>query len=40
MLLRETSALYGQNNTKQSNTLRGQNATFNYDKAGGTYKTH
>jgi hypothetical protein len=35
MLFRETVAVYCENHTEHTNTLRGQNAEFLYVKAGG-----
>jgi hypothetical protein len=40
MLFGETVAVYGENHMKHWNKLRGQNAVFNYVKAGGTYRNH
>jgi hypothetical protein len=37
MLFRETVAVYCENRTEHTNTLRGQNAEFWYVKASGTY---
>jgi hypothetical protein len=40
MLFRETIAVYCENRTKHTNTLRGQNAEFYCVKAGGIYSNH
>jgi hypothetical protein len=40
MLFRETVAVYCENHTEHTNTLYGQNAEFQYVKAGGTYNNH
>jgi hypothetical protein len=40
MLFRETVALYSENHTEHTNTLCGQNAEFQFVKAGGTYTNH
>jgi hypothetical protein len=40
MLFRETVAVYCENHTEHTNTLRGQNAEFWYIKAVGTYTNH
>jgi hypothetical protein len=40
MQFRETDAVYCENQTKHTNTLRGQNAKFYYVTAGGTYSDH
>jgi hypothetical protein len=37
MLFGETVAVYCENHTEHTNTLRGQNVEFFYVKAGGTY---
>jgi hypothetical protein len=39
MLFRETVVVYCENHTKCAKTLCGQNAVFQYVKAGGTCKT-
>jgi hypothetical protein len=36
----ETISVYCENHTKHTNTLRGQTAEFQCDKAGGTYSNH
>jgi predicted Zn-dependent protease with MMP-like domain len=38
MLYRETAAVYCENHTEHKDTLCGQNAEFQYVKAGGIYK--
>jgi hypothetical protein len=40
MLFRETIDIYCENHTEHTNTLRGQNAEFEYVKAGGIYSNH
>jgi hypothetical protein len=40
MLFRETVALYCENYTEHINSLCGQNAQFQYVKAGGPYANH
>jgi hypothetical protein len=40
MLFRKTVAVYCENHTEHTNTLRGQNVEFWYVKAGGTYSNH
>jgi hypothetical protein len=40
MLFGETVAVYCENHTEHTDTLRGQNAEFWYVKAGGTYSDH
>jgi hypothetical protein len=40
MLFGETMAVYCENSVKHTNTLCGQNAEFQYVKAGGTYNNH
>jgi hypothetical protein len=40
MLFGETVAVYCENHTEHTDTLRGQNAEFYYVKAGGTYRTN
>jgi hypothetical protein len=40
MLFRETAALYCENHTEHTNTLRGQNAQFQYVTVGGIYSNH
>jgi hypothetical protein len=40
MLFRETVAVYCENPTKHTNSLRGQNADLSYVKAGGIYNNH
>jgi hypothetical protein len=40
MLFRETTAVYCENHTEHTNKLRGQNAEFQYVKAGGIYSNH
>jgi hypothetical protein len=40
MLFRETIAVYCENHTEHTNTLRGQNAEFYYVKAGRIYSNH
>jgi hypothetical protein len=37
MLFREIVTVYSDNNTENTNTLRGQNYESQYVKAGGTY---
>jgi hypothetical protein len=39
MLFRETTAVYSKNHTKNTNTLCGQNAEFQYVKVCGAYTT-
>jgi hypothetical protein len=36
----ETVAVYCENHTERTHTVRGQNAEFGYVKAGGTYSNH
>jgi hypothetical protein len=40
MLLGETVAVYCENHTEHTDTLRGQNAEFWYVKASGTFSNH
>jgi hypothetical protein len=40
MLFRETVAVYCENHTEHADTLCGQNAEFQCDKACGTYTNH
>jgi hypothetical protein len=40
ILLRETVAVYCENHTEYTSTLRGQNAEFYFVVAGGTYGYH
>jgi hypothetical protein len=40
MLFREIIAVYCENDTEHTNTPCGQNAGFQYVKAGGTYSNH
>jgi hypothetical protein len=40
MLFRETIAVYCENHTEHTNTLRGQNAEFRYVKTVGIYSNH
>jgi hypothetical protein len=40
MVFRETIAVYCENHTEHTNTLRGQNAKFYYVKAAGIYSNH
>jgi hypothetical protein len=40
MLFGETVAVYCENHTEHTDALCGQNAAFQYVKAGGTYSNH
>jgi hypothetical protein len=40
MVFRETIVIYCKNESKHTNTLRGQNIEIYYVKAGGIYSNH